>query len=227
LLEQLDQLDALDVDTPFPFTALSTPVYSLSTNGSAAGGPPSMNIVTFASPVSLAPRVFALGLYRDTLSWANFLDTRTGVLQILRTKHLPLVALLGRSSGAHVDKIAAIKVRVDGNAAGMQCCALALCRRWVQARVLCAGAAADSRHTQDAGFGIAQFFGQNVLADCFGLVELELMGRPTTVGDHDVAICSVGAHMSNRQDAGDVLTTAHLRAAGLMPAMAAAPSSKR
>lgn len=110
LLEQLDQLDAMDVDTPFPFSALTTPVYSLSTNGATAGGLPSMNIVTFASPVSISPRAFAVGLYRDTLTWSNFLDTRTGVLQILRCKHLPLVELLGRTSGNDVDKLAGIKV---------------------------------------------------------------------------------------------------------------------
>lgn len=70
---------------------------------------------------------------------------------------------------------------------------------------------------QERGFGLAQYFGQAVIADCYGVVELELVSKPVTVGDHDVVICQVGAHMTNRKDAGDVLTTAHLREAGLMP----------
>ena len=111
LLEQLDDLQNMDFDTPFPFTALSTPVYSLATNGTTAGGGPSMNIVTYAALVSISPRTFAVGLCRNTLTWQNFLDTNTGVLQILRKKHLPLVELLGSNSGNTIDKITAIQVR--------------------------------------------------------------------------------------------------------------------
>lgn len=40
-----------------------------------------MNIVTYASPVALKPPVYAVGLYRNTQSWANWRETRSGVLQ--------------------------------------------------------------------------------------------------------------------------------------------------
>lgn len=62
-------------DTPPPYSSLSTPVYSLATVGG-------MNLVTYASPVSLKPRHYAVGLYVNTLSWENCLGTRHAVLQV-------------------------------------------------------------------------------------------------------------------------------------------------
>lgn len=67
-------------DTPAPpSAALSVPVYSLVTGGDA----PTANIVTYASPVSIQPRVIAAGLYRGTLSHENAMRDRRGILQIL------------------------------------------------------------------------------------------------------------------------------------------------
>ena len=66
---------------PPPYSQLSLPVYSLATAG-PSGASPTMNLVTYASPISLQPRRYALGLYRGTLSWQNMLATRTGVLQV-------------------------------------------------------------------------------------------------------------------------------------------------
>ena len=67
------------------------------------------------------------------------------------------------------------------------------------------------------GFGTARFFGQNVLSDCYGLVELEMMPlKPMTVGQYDVIMCQVGSHITNRIEADDILMTAHLREADLL-----------
>jgi hypothetical protein len=66
---------------PPPYSQLSLPVYSLATAG-PGGASPTMNLVTYASPISLQPRRYALGLYRGTLSWQNMMATRTGVLQV-------------------------------------------------------------------------------------------------------------------------------------------------
>ena len=41
-----------------------------------------MNLVTYACPVSIKPRRFALGLYLGTASHDNFKRTRHGVLQV-------------------------------------------------------------------------------------------------------------------------------------------------
>ena len=38
--------------------------------------------MTYASPISLDPRHYALGLYRGTLSHCNMMATRGGVLQV-------------------------------------------------------------------------------------------------------------------------------------------------
>jgi hypothetical protein len=65
---------------PPPYSQLSMPVYSLATVG-PDGGSPTMNLVTYAAPISLKPRHYALGLYINTLSWRNMLGTRVGVLQ--------------------------------------------------------------------------------------------------------------------------------------------------
>lgn len=93
-----------------PYYALSLPVYSLATVG-PNGATPTMNLVTYASPISLKPRHYALGLYLDTLSWANMRATRTGVLQVLGEQHATLFELLGRTSGRQVDKLAALAER--------------------------------------------------------------------------------------------------------------------
>ena len=64
-----------------PYYQLSLPVYSLATVG-RDGGSPTMNLVTYASPISLKPRCYALGLYEGTLSRENMLATEYGVLQV-------------------------------------------------------------------------------------------------------------------------------------------------
>lgn len=98
-------------------------------------------------------------------------------LQILRNKHLPLCATLGKTSAADGDKIGALKA---------------------------------------AGAELATFFGHSVLANCYGLMELEMVSGPHNMGDHDVVLCEVGMHMTNRMDASDVLTTLRLRESGVL-----------
>lgn len=63
-----------------PYAALSTPVYSLVTSG-AEEATTTMNLVTYASPIAVRPRMFALGLYEGTLSRENMLATGHGTLQ--------------------------------------------------------------------------------------------------------------------------------------------------
>ena len=98
------------MDPPL-YTRLSMPVYSLSTrapkpatgsssspeeedtalaSSSQPAAPPSpppvseatMNLVTYAAPVSIKPRRFALGLYLGTLSHEYFKSSGHGVLQV-------------------------------------------------------------------------------------------------------------------------------------------------
>jgi flavin reductase (DIM6/NTAB) family NADH-FMN oxidoreductase RutF len=82
---------------------LDVPTYSMATCDT--NGTTNMNILTYATPVCVRPdRVWALGLFKGTLSYENFLVTKSCVLQLLTEQHIPLVKLLGGSSGKEVDK---------------------------------------------------------------------------------------------------------------------------
>jgi flavin reductase (DIM6/NTAB) family NADH-FMN oxidoreductase RutF len=85
--------------TPWPMTRVPTPVYSLATRDS-------MNVVTFATPVAIEPkRRFAIALYADTRSHANFIvDGGPATLQVLRKDaHEGLIDLLGRTRADSID----------------------------------------------------------------------------------------------------------------------------
>lgn len=158
-----------------PYSALSIPVYSLSTvapDGSAA----TLNLVTYAAPVSLKPRRYALGLYEGTLSRDNMLATGRGLLQILGEQHADLFELLGRTSGRQVDKV-----------------------RELAARGVALGTAA----------------GLPLIADCFGYVELRILGEPTSCGDHEVVICEV-VSFETVSPGVRPLYTAHLKELGYL-----------
>lgn len=59
-----------------------------------------MNIVTFATPVSVAPpKLWAVSLYTDTMTRDAFFSSGTGVLQLLSPEQKNLVPLLGKRSG--------------------------------------------------------------------------------------------------------------------------------
>jgi len=100
---------SLDPAKP-PYSLLSNPVYSLATSDSQ-GNNRTLNLVTYASPISIVPRYYALGLYRGTLSAESMLTTGCGVLQILALHHAPLFQLLGKTSGRDVDKYAELDRR--------------------------------------------------------------------------------------------------------------------
>jgi hypothetical protein len=68
---------------PLPYASLSVPVYSLVTKGSKeASRNATMNLVTYAIPVSIEPRQFEICLLRSTLSFENFVHHGEGVLQV-------------------------------------------------------------------------------------------------------------------------------------------------
>lgn len=84
---------------------LDVPTYSLATLNE--DGSTNLNILTYATPVSATPqRVWSLGLFKETLSHANFMRTRSCVLQLLTEDHISLIKLLGGTSGRNVDKCA-------------------------------------------------------------------------------------------------------------------------
>eukprot|EP00892_Ulva_mutabilis_P006799 jgi/Ulvmu1/4491/UM002_0217.1 len=93
---------------PYPLATMSQPVYSLATNG-AHESRDTMNLLTYCAPMSIHPRTVALGLYKGTQSWINFLDSKTGVLQVLRREQLPAFEILGKTSAKDSDKFTMLK----------------------------------------------------------------------------------------------------------------------
>ena len=92
---------ALEVTTTPPL--LSVPTYSLATVG--PDGKTNMNILTYATPISIQPdRLWAIGLYKGTLTYDNFVRDKKGILQLLTNEHAPIVRLLGGTSGNDIDK---------------------------------------------------------------------------------------------------------------------------
>ncbi|KAJ1427306.1 hypothetical protein B484DRAFT_307296, partial [Ochromonadaceae sp. CCMP2298] len=86
---------------------LDVPVWSLATLN--ADGSTNMNIVTYASSVSMKPPKWALSLYKGSLSHENFRQRGWGMLQQLTLRHAPCVALLGKQSGRDLDKMAELQ----------------------------------------------------------------------------------------------------------------------
>ncbi|KAL9190676.1 hypothetical protein ACHAXT_000382 [Thalassiosira profunda] len=156
-----------------------------------------MNILTYASPVSIRPhRMWAISLYKETLSYANFVRERRGVLQLLKPEHADckskegemgeLIRVLGGSSGRDADKREACKEL---------------------------GYAWERLPDEGAEKGINW---PEVLPSCAYYLKLELVGELIDCGSHDVALCKVVAMISDREvvDAAeelDSLSTRQLR----------------
>jgi flavin reductase (DIM6/NTAB) family NADH-FMN oxidoreductase RutF len=97
-----------------PPPPISMPVWSLacpSTSGNDGAETTtttaltSMNIMTFCTPVSISPRLWALALYYDTRTKDSFLENGKGILQLLTRDHAhELIPILGKQSGYKVNK---------------------------------------------------------------------------------------------------------------------------
>lgn len=82
---------------------LNVPTYSLVTRDK--DGNTGMNILTYATPVSMRPdRVWSISLYKGTVSHENFSKTGSGILQLLAPCHAEAVRILGGSSSRDTDK---------------------------------------------------------------------------------------------------------------------------
>ena len=82
-----------------PPPPISMPVWSLA-SPILSSGETSMNIVTFATPVSVAPpKLWVVSLYTNTLTRHSFLTSKVGVLQLLAPSLKNVVPILGKRSG--------------------------------------------------------------------------------------------------------------------------------
>jgi len=189
---------------------VDVPVYSMATlnppdktGGTNGGSTTNMNILTYATPVSVRPdRVWALmGLYKGTLSHENFSRTRTCILQLLTAKHIPLVRLLGASSGNDLNK-------------RQECSKLAPELAWRES-------SSSSSSSGDPSTTCKNSEQQpQLLPDCAYYLKLTAIGDIVDGGSHDVVICKVEemlvADDSNEATRQEYLSTAKLRELGII-----------
>ena len=91
-----------------PWNRVNLPVYSISSSGNEFGN---MNIITYASAVSMTPKRFICAVYKNTKTLENVRLNRTFVLQILSDNQYALVRLLGKQSGKKINKIEKLSKR--------------------------------------------------------------------------------------------------------------------
>lgn len=85
-----------------PWNRINLPVYSIS---SKKDGSHNMNIITYASQISMKPKRFVCGIYYGTKTLANAEFTGEFVLQLLAAEQYRLIDLLGKKSGNSINKI--------------------------------------------------------------------------------------------------------------------------
>jgi flavin reductase (DIM6/NTAB) family NADH-FMN oxidoreductase RutF len=93
-----------------PWNRVNLPVYSIS---SKTGDTGNMQIITYASQISMKPKRFVCGIYYNTKTLQNVLDSNEFVLQLLADTQYRLVDLLGKKSGHQIDKIGKLTKRND------------------------------------------------------------------------------------------------------------------
>ena len=189
LLAAFSALSALLVPLDGP-PVLNSPVYSLATLNE--DGTTNMQILTYATPLGVQPRTWAISLYRPTKTHANFAARRSGVLQLLTQKHVELMYTLGGQSGTDVDKEAAC---AEAGFAWLDA-PESLGDAWdAEGPQLLPGCAAYLRLVQVDGDELRSF-GEGAL--------------------HDLAVCSVAGALGSEADFEQALSTKECRAAGLI-----------
>ena len=181
---------------------LNSPVFSLATtvptrnpDNAVVVTTTNMNIVTYASPMSIRPtRLWAIGLYKETASYENFKQARVGVLQLLTADHISLVRLLGGTSGRDVDKQQACRE---------------LGFEWKTLQE-------DNDDDDDDDIESSCF--PLVLPGCKSYLCLELVGDLIDGGSHDIAICRVTHMFTDAQEDKAHLETQSLRELGIITA---------
>lgn len=93
-----------------PWNRVDAPVYSLSTSHDGRGN---LNICSYVTPISMKPKRYLIGVYKDTKTLDNLDANPIGLLNFLAEDHADLVRLLGKKSGHKIDKIKALGDRIE------------------------------------------------------------------------------------------------------------------
>ena len=134
-----------------------------------------MNIVTFATAVSVAPpKIWAVSLYTNTLTRRAFLDAKVGVLQLLRPDQSKLVSILGKRSGYE-----------EGYDKWDECRRAGF--EWVS---YCPDDDVDLVAESTGPSKLEEAVGLQVLPGCASYIKLKMLSYHNA-GDHDVALCEV------------------------------------
>ena len=91
-----------------PWNRVNLPVYSIS---SKTHDNCNMNIITYASQISMQPKRFICGIYLGTQTLLNVEASGEFILQLLAATQYRLVDLLGKKSGKTIDKISRLQKR--------------------------------------------------------------------------------------------------------------------
>ena len=91
-----------------PWNRVDLPVYSISSKGNEYDN---MNIITYASAVSMKPKRFICAVYKNTKTLENVRSNGQFVLQILSDSQYALVRLLGKQTGNKINKIERLSKR--------------------------------------------------------------------------------------------------------------------
>jgi len=89
-----------------PWNRPSLPVYSLST---CSGENRNMNICTYVTSISMQPKRYIIGVYKQTYTLKLLQEQPEFLLQLLSEKQYRLVQLLGKTSGYQHNKIIKLK----------------------------------------------------------------------------------------------------------------------
>ena len=93
-----------------PWNRVDAPVYSLATTHQGKGN---LNICSYVTPISLKPKGFIVGVYKDTKTLANLEGNPIGLLNYMAIDQAHHVKLLGKKTGFNTDKIAQLKKDVE------------------------------------------------------------------------------------------------------------------
>ena len=85
-----------------PWNRPSLPVYSISTLDQEKGN---MNIATYVTAISMQPKRYMVGIFKNTKTLANVQAYPNFLLQLLSAEQYKVVKLLGQTSGFQHDKL--------------------------------------------------------------------------------------------------------------------------
>ena len=84
-----------------PWNIVDVPVYSLATYDRTGVN---MNICTYVSAVSMQPKMYMLAIDYKSKTFQNLTQSNYAILQVLHQTHADLVPMLGKKSGAKINK---------------------------------------------------------------------------------------------------------------------------